>query len=248
MALAKTDKKLRNAVSLAIFDLDNTLIAGDSDYLWGEFLVSKGLVDGEHYRRENERYYQAYKRAELDIFAFLRFSLAPLARIPMDQLYRLREEFIDHHIRGLMLPKASALIEQHRQQQHRLLIITATNRFVTEPIAALLNIGALLASEPALHDGKYTGEVAGIPCYKDGKVRRLKLWLQTQKLLAADESRELDAALLKSAVGESWFYSDSQNDAALLELVDHAVAVDPDPTLQALAQQNHWPIISLRQD
>jgi len=233
-------------LSLAIFDLDNTLIAGDSDYLWGEFLVAKGFVDADYYRRENQRYYDDYKRAQLDIYAFLRFSLEPLARLPMSQLLQLREEFIQQQIRPLLLPKAQALIEQQRQQQRQLLIITATNRFVTQPIANLLNINDLLATDPAMRDGKYTGEVEGIPCYQLGKVQRLKLWLQANNLLAADYAGELTREHLKAAVGESWFYSDSQNDAALLSLVDHAVAVDPDPNLHQLAQDNGWKIISLR--
>jgi len=233
-------------LSLAIFDLDNTLIAGDSDYLWGEFLVAKGLVDGEYYRRENERYYQDYKRAQLDIFAFLRFSLEPLARLPTSQLLQLRQEFIQQHIVPLLLPSALRLVNEHRQRQHHLLIITATNRFVTEPIANLFNIKQLLATDPTMRDGKYTGEVTGIPCYQNGKVERLKLWLQANYLLAADAPGELTREQLKSAVAESWFYSDSQNDAPLLRLVDHAIAVDPDPNLRHLAGENHWQIISLR--
>jgi len=233
-------------LSLAIFDLDNTLIAGDSDYLWGEFLVAKGLVDGDFYQRENQRYYDAYKRAELDIFAFLRFSLAPLARLPMDQLSRLRDEFIETRIRPLLLPLAQDLIEHHRQQQRQLLIITATNNFVTQPIANLLNIKELLASEAEMREGRYSGEVSGIPCYQHGKVQRLKLWLQSKHLIDPSHEKDLDRDSLKRAVGESWFYSDSQNDAALLRLVDHAVAVDPDPHLREIAEQEGWEVMSLR--
>jgi len=240
------DKQRGYTLSLAIFDLDNTLIAGDSDFLWGEFLVSKKLVDADYYRRENERYYQDYKAAQLDIYAFLRFSLEPLARLPMSQLLQLRQEFIEQQIRPLLLPQAQALIEQHRQQNQHLLIITATNRFVTQPIANLLNITELLASEPAMRDGKYNGEVEGIPCYQHGKVERLKLWLQSKRFLDENAATVLDKDLLKQAVGESWFYSDSQNDAALLQLVDHAVAVDPDPVLRQIAEQRNWKIMSLR--
>lgn len=215
---------------LAIFDLDNTLLAGDSDYLWGVFLVEQGLVDREHYERENLRYYEQYQAGTLDIHAFLSFSLRPLAQHDPATLQSLRERFIREKIAPIMLPKARALIENHRQRGHTLLIISATNRFVTGPIAEAYGVSGLLASEPEMKHGRYTGRVAGIPCYREGKVARLEQWLKEKGV----------------APGESWFYSDSHNDIPLLEKVTHPVAVDPDAQLMEYAKKKNWPVISLR--
>ncbi len=218
------------SVSLAIFDLDNTLLGGDSDYLWGRFLVAQGLVDGAHYERENQRYYDEYKAGTLDIYEFLAFSLRPLAEHPLAQLNVWRERFMAEKIAPLMLPAATALLDEHRRAGHTLLIITATNRFVTEPIAHALGVEHLLATDPELSEGRYTGQVAGTPCFREGKVVRLQAWL---------------AASGHNLAG-SWFYSDSHNDLPLLELVPNPVAVDPDDTLRSHAAMKGWPIISLR--
>ena len=215
---------------LAIFDLDNTLLAGDSDYLWGVFLAERGIVDPDHYERENERFYREYKEGRLDIYEFLRFSLAPLARHSPDELAAWRQAFLAEKIEPIVLPKALALVERHRTVGDQLLIITATNSFVTAPIAAQLRIPNLIATEPALRNGRYTGEVDGIPSFREGKVLRLEQWLDAQGA---------------TLVGSS-FYSDSQNDVPLLERVDHPVAVDPDPALAAVAAARGWPILSLR--
>lgn len=217
-------------MGLAIFDLDNTLLAGDSDYLWGQFLVEHGIVDAEHYERENLRYYREYQAGTLDIRHFLAFQLRPLAAHAMATLYRWRDQYLREKIEPIILPKAQALIEDHRRQGHTLLIISATNRFITGPIAERLGVANLLASEPAMHNGRYTGEVAGVPCFREGKVVRLESWLSESNL----------------TLGESWFYSDSHNDIPLLEKVTHPTAVDPDPQLIEHAQRNHWPVISLR--
>jgi HAD superfamily hydrolase (TIGR01490 family) len=217
-------------MSLAIFDLDNTLLADDSDYLWGQFLVEQGLVDGELYQRENQRFYEEYKAGTLDIMEFLAFSLQPLTRHSQAELARLHERFMQQKITPIMLPAAQALLEKHRAQGDTLLIITATNRFVTAPIAARLGVDNLLASDPEMSDDRYTGRVAGTPCFREGKVTRLKAWLTEQQQNLAD----------------SWFYSDSHNDLPLLEMVSHPVAVDPDDTLSAHAEARGWPIISLR--
>ncbi len=217
-------------MSLAIFDLDNTLLAGDSDYLWGVFLAEQGIVDGALYERENERFYREYREGRLDIFEFLRFSLRPLAEHPLERLDRLRERFLEEKIDPIILPAAKALIERHRRAGDTPLIITATNSFVTAPIAERLGIDHLIATEPEMIAGRYTGEVAGIPSFQEGKVQRLHAWL---------ESRELDLA------GSS-FYSDSHNDIALLRTVERPFAVDPDAQLAAYAQAHGWPIISLR--
>ncbi len=215
---------------LAIFDLDNTLIGGDSDVQWGEFLAEHGHVEGEAYRREHDRYYQEYLEGSLDIHDFLRFQLRILTTQPPEVLQRWREQFVEERIRPLLLPKAMELIERHRRQGDELLVITATNRFITEPIVELLGISQLIASEPEMVDGRYTGEVAGVPSYAQGKVIRLRQWL-----------REHGGSLKGS-----WFYSDSHNDLPLLELVAHPVAVDPDELLAREATRRGWPIISLR--
>ncbi|WP_455204310.1 histidinol-phosphatase [Kaarinaea lacus] len=217
-------------MSLAIFDLDNTLLAGDSDYLWGEFLIEQGLVDGDHYRRENQRFYDEYKTGTLDIFEFLEFSLAPLARMDMETLNTLHREFMRTKIDSIMLPAAQHILNQHRERGDILLIITATNRFVTQPIAERLDVDHLLATDPEVVDQRYTGRVSGTPCFKEGKVTRLNQWLKDNAVNLSD----------------SWFYSDSHNDLPLLELVNHPIAVDPDDTLKWHAEQKNWKIISLR--
>lgn len=217
-------------MSLAIFDLDNTLIADDSDFLWGQFLVDAGIVDKDHYEQANQKFYEDYKHGTLDIIEFLHFSLAPLARHEPAQLYRWREEFVETLIKPIMLDAARTLVEQHRAAGDTLLVITATNRFVTEPIVKLYGIDNLLATTPEFKDGRYTGRFNGTPCFQQGKVTLLQQWLA--------ESSE-------SMIG-SRFYSDSHNDLPLLNLVDQPVAVDPDEKLRLAAEQAHWPIISLR--
>ncbi len=218
-------------MALAIFDLDNTLLAGDSDYLWGEFLVEQGVVDGEYYARENRRFYEEYKAGKLDIHEFMAFSLAPLTRFPAAELETMRARYIQQKIVPIVPRPARELLRRHREQGDFLLIITATNRFVTEPIAELLGVDHLLATDPEMRDGRYTGRVAGTPCFREGKVTRLKEWL--------DETG--------NDLADSWFYSDSHNDLPLLELVSRPVAVDPDETLAQHAEMKGWPVISLRE-
>lgn len=217
-------------MSLAIFDLDNTLLAGDSDYLWGQFLVEQGIVDPILYEESNARFYEDYKNGTLDIARFLEFALAPLAANEPEALHRWRRTFIEEKIRPILLPAARKLIERHRALGDLPLIITATNGFVTEPIAALYGIEHLIATIPEFRDGRYTGRFVGTPCFRDGKVARLDQWLQ-------ENGHDL---------AESWFYSDSHNDLPLLSLVSHPVAVDPDTKLEEFARQQAWPIITLR--
>jgi HAD superfamily hydrolase (TIGR01490 family) len=217
-------------MKLAIFDLDNTLIAGDSDCLWGEFLSERGYVDSAAYQAGHEKYYQDYLNGNLDIDAFLKFQLKALADNDRLRLEQWRESYIEEKIKPIMLPKAIELIDEHRRQAHELLIITATNRFITEPIAKEFKIDNLIACEPELIDGQYTGRVVGIPSYAEGKVLRFNDW-------QANHAQELE---------ECWFYSDSHNDIPLLREVDHAIAVDPDDSLQKEATVSGWPIISLR--
>ena len=217
-------------MALALFDLDNTLLAGDSDYLWGCFLAREGLVDGEAYERENLRFYRDYQAGRLDIHEFLRFALRPLADHDPELLETVRARFVAETIAPIVAPGARALLDRHRAAGDRVAIVTATNRFVTGPIAALLGVDDLLATEPQRVDGRYTGEPDGVPCFREGKVTRLHAWLAAEGLDLAG----------------SWFYSDSLNDLPLLEAVDHPVAVDPDPTLAATAAERGWPVISLR--
>ena len=217
-------------MGLALFDLDNTLIAGDSDYLWGCFLVEQGIVDGTHYERENRRFYDQYRVGELDIYEFLDFQLRPLAEHGLASLQQWRKQYVEEKISPILLPKAHELIDRHRQQGDTLVVITATNRFITAPIVELYEIPHLLATEPELQDEQYTGRVAGTPCFQDGKVERLGDWL-------ADNQQSLD---------NSWFYSDSHNDLPLLNKVTHPVAVDPDEILEQHARDHDWPVISLR--
>lgn len=215
---------------LAIFDLDHTLLAGDSDYLWGQFLCEQGRVDRAWYEAENRRYYEAYVDGTLNIEEFCAFSLQPLTQHEPAQLYAWREQFVREKIEPIIAPDAPALIERHRAQGDTLLIITATNRFITEPIAQLLGIEHLIATNPEMKDGRYTGRIEGTPSFQQGKVLRLQQWREQQ----AQKFHHLT------------FYSDSRNDLPLLLLADAAVAVDPDEVLRAEAQQRGWPIISLR--
>lgn len=217
-------------MTLAIFDLDNTLIAGDSDHLWGDYLVARGIIDAEGYKAINDQFYQDYLAGRLDINAYLRFALNVLTEHPLPNLLRWREEFMRDEVAAIMLPKAAELLAEHRAKGHFLLIITATNDFVTRPIAEQLGVDHLLATTAEFRDGAYTGDISGVPCYRDGKVTRLEAWLR-------DSGHDLAG---------SYFYSDSQNDLPLLSRVEHPVAVDPDPTLAATAREKGWPVISLR--
>ncbi len=217
-------------LSLSIFDLDNTLIGGDSDYLWGEYLVEIGVLSGNDYRGQNERFYEDYKQGRLDIYEFLAFALKPLATHPLADLLSWREDFIASKIQPILLPRAAELIARNQAEGRRLLIITATNRFVTEPIATLLGIDELIATDPEFDGAAYTGRPEGIPCFAEGKVTRLNTWLEEQALDLQD----------------SRFYSDSHNDLPLLEKVTEPVAVDPDDRLRETAEARDWEIISLR--
>ncbi|MGB1159027.1 MAG: HAD family hydrolase [Porticoccaceae bacterium] len=215
---------------LAIFDLDNTLIAGDSDYSWGEFLVAQGKVDSDYYRVMNDRFFADYEAGRLDINAYLQFSLEPLSKITMAELSQLHEKFMAEVISPMMLDKAQGLLEKHRRAGDQLLVITSTNRFIVEPICKALGIDRVIATELEVVNGRYTGKVSGTPSYREGKVERLNNWLTANR-------QDIDG---------SYFYSDSINDLPLLQKVDYPVAVDPDPQLRAQAAARGWQIISLR--
>ena len=215
---------------LAIFDLDNTLLGGDSDYLWGEFLVERGMVDAETHAEENRRFLEAYEAGTLDIDEFLAFQLGPLARHPAEELTRHHREYMAEKIAPIILAKGRELLARHRDQGDTLMIITATNRFITAPIADELGVDHLIATEAEMKEGRYTGRSGDTPCFQAGKVERLERWLQEHG----------------ESLAGSWFYSDSRNDLPLLERVENPVAVDPDPALREEAQRRGWPVISLR--
>lgn len=217
-------------MALAIFDLDNTLIKGDSDYAWGAFLVDQGLVDKQTVAAANDRFLAQYQSGGLDIHEYLEFALSFLAGKTPAELAPLHDRFMQKAIEPMLLPMAFDLLEKHRAAGDTLLIITATNRFVTEPIAKRLGIEHLIACEPELKNGAYTGKATGTPSFQHGKVERLASWLKEHQL-------DLE---------NSWFYSDSHNDLPLLEQVTHPVAVNPDETLLKTAQDNDWAVMDLR--
>ncbi|MBA6418341.1 HAD family phosphatase [Pseudomonas sp. 5Ae-yellow] len=217
-------------MSLAIFDLDNTLLGGDSDHAWGEFIVAHQIVDPEAYQAQNDRFFNDYLAGKLDIQVYLNFCLQLLGEHETAQLNAWHEAFMAEKITPIILPKALALIEEHRAAGDTLMIITATNRFITAPIARKLGIDILLATECERDDKGFTGRTTDVPCFREGKVTRLQRWL-------LENNRTLNG---------SYFYSDSHNDLPLLSMVEHPVAVDPDETLKAHAEAQGWPVVSLR--
>ena len=215
---------------LALFDLDNTLLAGDSDFEWAQFLIDRGVLDREVYEARNQTFYDQYKAGTLNIREFLDFQLKPLARHTRRELDAWHAQFMTERIQPMMRDSARALVELHRDELR--VVITATNSFVTAPIVRAFGIEHLIATEPAVRDGEFTGGVDGTPCFREGKVARLELWL-------AERGENI------KNITKSTFYSDSHNDLPLLELVSHPVAVDPDATLRGLAAGRGWPVISL---
>jgi HAD superfamily hydrolase (TIGR01490 family) len=220
-------------MKLVLFDLDNTLLAGDSDFEWAQFLIQRGVLDRELYEARNQTFYAQYKAGTLDIHAFLDFQLKPLARHPRAQLDAWHADFMQQKIHPIMTPAAQQLVQRELQSADLLAIVTATNSFVTAPIARAFGIDHLIATEPEQVNGEYTGKVSGTPSFRDGKITRLHDWLNAQGKTLPDFS-------------ESWFYSDSLNDLPLLECVTNPVAVDPDDTLRAIAIERGWPVLSLR--
>lgn len=218
---------------LTLLDLDNTLIAGDSDYGWAQFLIEAGVLDADLYQLRNARFFADYKAGTLDIHAFLAFQLRPLAEHEPATLLAWRERFIAEKIVPILLPEAKAVVDRRLAEGDLVAVVTATNSFVTRPIAALYGISHLIATEPETIDGRFTGGTTGEPCFREGKLRRVEEWL------AAMDRRLSDFR-------ESWFYSDSHNDLPLLSVVTHPVAVDPDPVLAKHAHARGWPVTSWR--
>ena len=220
-------------MKLALFDLDNTLLNGDSDFEWAQFLIGKGVLDREVHEARNIEFFEQYKAGTLDIHAFLDFQLAPLARHSRAELDTWHQEFLGTRIRPLISPAARALVKQHTDSGDLLAIVTATNSFVTGPIAREFNIPHLIATIPAQENGRFTGQPRGMPSFREGKIVRVDAWLES-------------LGLWLGSFEQSWFYSDSHNDLPLLEKVSHPVAVDADATLTAVAIRRRWKQISLR--
>ena len=218
---------------LALFDLDNTLLAGDSDYEWGQFLVDRGILERESYEAQNRAYYEQYVAGTLDIHEYLGFALRPLAAHGPADLARWHADFMASRILPMVGAPALALVRRHLERGDLCAIITATNSFVTRPICRHFGVPHLIATEPECRDGRFTGRVSGTPCFREGKIRRLDEWLTGQ-------------GLTLDGFGESTFYSDSHNDLPLMERVKRPVAVDPDPVLAEVAARRGWERISLR--
>jgi HAD superfamily hydrolase (TIGR01490 family) len=220
-------------MNLALFDLDNTLLAGDSDYEWGQFLVDRGVLDAAQYEAQNREYYEQYVAGTLDIHEFLGFALRPLAEHEPEELARWHVEFMRARIVPIISRAARALVAQHADAGDLCAIVTATNSFVTRPIAAEFRVAHLVATEPESVNGRFTGRVAGTPCFREGKVERVADWLG-------------GLGVAFKSFASSTFYSDSHNDLPLLERVTEPVAVDPDPQLEAEAARRGWRVMSLR--
>ena len=219
---------------LALFDLDNTLLACDSDYEWGQFLVDRGVLEREAYEAQNKAYYDQYVAGTLDIHEYLGFALRPLAQHTGKELARWHADFMRSRILPMIGAPARELVQGHLEAGDLCAIVTATNSFVTKPIANEFGVPHLIATEPETCDGRFTGRVAGTPCFREGKIRRVEQWLAKQGHALAD-------------FPSSVFYSDSHNDLPLLERVTRPVAVDPDPQLAAEARRRGWAVISLRE-
>jgi HAD superfamily hydrolase (TIGR01490 family) len=219
-------------MKLALFDLDNTLLAGDSDYCWAQYLIERGILEREEYERRNDWFYHHYKQGTLDIHNYLDFQLAPIAGRPREVIDEWHREFMERKIRPIIHAGTPALIASHGDAL--MAIVTATNRFITEPIARELGVKHLIACEvEEMPDGRLTGRPTGTPSFREGKITRMHEWLAG----LGHRFENFD---------ETWFYSDSLNDLPLLEMVSNPVAVDPDPTLERHALEHGWPILRLR--
>jgi HAD superfamily hydrolase (TIGR01490 family) len=220
-------------LNLALFDLDNTILAGDSDYNWSRFLIQEGYLDGAIHAEKNEKFYADYKAGTLDIYAFIEFQFKPLARNPRAVLNQLLKKYVEEVIKPMITEKARVLVKRHQEEGDLIIVITATNSFITKPIAELFGIENLIGTDPEEKEGEFTGKVSGFPSFKEGKVTRLEAWLKGKNLSLASFEK-------------SYFYSDSHNDLPLMQKVTHPVAVDSDDVLSEYAQSKGWPQISLR--
>ena len=219
------------ALELALFDLDNTLLPIDSDHSFGDYLESQGLV-GPEYRLANDAFYQDYLAGRLDITRYQRATMQPLLGLSPARLEALHHGYMTEVIRPSLREEALQLVRQHQEQGDLCAIVTATNSYVTAPIARAFGIEHLIASIAAMQDGRFTGELRGIPAYREGKVERVEVWLESM-------------ALSLKYMARSTFYSDSHNDLPLLERVTDPVATNPDDTLRATARERGWRILDL---
>ena len=217
---------------LALFDLDNTLLTGDSDYEWTQYLVSKGIVDRTTHEARNAEFYEQYKAGTMDIHEFLDFQLRPLADHTRADLEAWHADFMETQIRPRLSQKARELVRKHLDAGDICAMVTATNSFVTGPIARELGIPHLIATIPAQENGRFTGKPRGLPSFREGKIARVDAWLESMGLWWNNFQR-------------SWFYSDSHNDLPLLLRVTDPVVVDPDATLRAYAENAGWPTLSI---
>ena len=222
-------------MDLVLFDLDHTLLAGDSDFEWAQFLIARGALDRELHAAQNQTFYEQYQAGTLDIFEFLDFQLAPLSRHTRAELEAWHADFMRERIAPMIREPARALVDEYLQREDVIVaVVTATNSFVTGPIVRSFGIQHLVATIPAqLEDGRFTGKPRGLPAFRAGKIERVDAWLES-------------IGLHWGAFRETWFYSDSHNDLPLLTRASHPVAVDPDTTLLTHAEQHGWPVISLR--
>ena len=211
-------------MKLALFDLDHTLLNTDSDHSWGEFLVNEGLVDPVYHRQMNDKFYDDYKKGQLDPIAYNEFVFDFLTKHDNQYLTELHDVFMDKVIRAQMRPKGFEAIQKHKDLGHEIVGITATSDFITAPIFRAFGVTEIIATNAEVVNGKYTGKVINVPCYQTGKLTRLEQWLAGRE------------------VTESWAYSDSINDRFLLEYATHAIAVNPDDRLEKLAQEQSWTI------
>ena len=219
-------------MKLVLFDLDNTLLDGDSDYEWAQFLIEQGVLERASYEQRNQDFFDQYKAGRLDIYAFLDFQLAPLAQYPRAQLDAWHRLFMTQKILPKICAAARRLVNRSLHEAELCAIVTATNSFVTAPIAREFGVAHLVATEPEEIGGRFTGKVSGTPCFREGKISRVEQWLDAQGRRWDDFS-------------ETRFYSDSHNDLPLLERVTHPVAVRPDHTLRQAALARGWDIIAL---
>ena len=222
-----------NFLQLAIFDLDNTLLNGDSDYNWSLFLIQNGILNSNIYKERNEQFFKQYQSGNLDVYAYCEFQFKTLKENPRELLDELRADYVEKIIKPMITKEAKDLVESHRKENHKLLIITATNSYITKPIAELFSIDDLIGTDLEELNGQFTGKVSGLPSFQEGKITRLNLWLEQRGL----KFEELE---------KTFFYSDSMNDIPLLERVSNPVAVNPDEILEEKAIKKNWPIIHLR--
>ena len=220
-------------MNLALFDLDGTLIPQDSDHAFGEFVVTLGWADAQEFRRRNDAFYADYLAGRLDMDAYVDFATGPWRDRTPAELDQATARFLDLVVRPMLTPAALALVLGHQQAGDIVAIVTATNEFVTRPIAALFGVDELIATELTRNAaGRVTGAIAGVPAYREGKVARLQDWLGARGLALSDFERSI-------------FYSDSTNDLPLLERVSNPVATNPGPALERIAQERGWPVLKL---